>query len=351
MKNTRIGLLVAIALLVYAFVLLQYINHLERLAIKEESLVSPTDRVSTILTTINVNTTEDELSKDGNCSLREAVIAANTDSPVDACSAGHGVDLISLPAGIYILTTTGKGENASLTGDLNLTSNLYINGSGADSTVIDGNQLDRVFEVISPAVVSISGLTIQNGDPGTLEDAQAYYGGGISIVGNATLTLSSVSIRGNRAYKGGGLMNNGGIIHIEDSAIVENTAEYGGGIVNQGVLDLVRSSIESNHAEIDGGGILSATDITMQDCTVNQNTSSESGGGLYLPLGEANIDDSTISTNSAFGQKGSAIWAQFQVLLNLTHSTLTNNLGGDDIYYSYRETQAEAGAKTSSQQH
>lgn len=35
--------------------------------------------------TINVNTTDDELNNDGDCSLREAIRAANTDTAVDAC--------------------------------------------------------------------------------------------------------------------------------------------------------------------------------------------------------------------------------------------------------------------------
>lgn len=38
--------------------------------------------------TINVNTTDDELNVDGDCSLREAVRAAETDTAVDACAAG-----------------------------------------------------------------------------------------------------------------------------------------------------------------------------------------------------------------------------------------------------------------------
>jgi CSLREA domain-containing protein len=38
--------------------------------------------------TINVNTKVDELNTDGDCALREAVMAANGDAAVDACPAG-----------------------------------------------------------------------------------------------------------------------------------------------------------------------------------------------------------------------------------------------------------------------
>jgi CSLREA domain-containing protein len=52
---------------------------------------------------IAVNTTTDELNSDGDCSLREAIQAANTDAAVDACPAGSGTDAITLPAGTYVL--------------------------------------------------------------------------------------------------------------------------------------------------------------------------------------------------------------------------------------------------------
>ena len=71
--------------------------------------------------TIPVDTPEDDITVNGNCTLREAVQAANTDSAVDACVAGAGEDAISLPAGVYTLTLAGANEDANLTGDLDIT--------------------------------------------------------------------------------------------------------------------------------------------------------------------------------------------------------------------------------------
>ena len=53
---------------------------------------------SQINNVINVTTTADELTVDGNCSLREAVLAANLNTPQDECPAGSadGTDIISL---------------------------------------------------------------------------------------------------------------------------------------------------------------------------------------------------------------------------------------------------------------
>ena len=79
---------------------------------------------------INVNTTNDELNGDGDCSLREAIEAANRDVAISGCTAGSGVnDIINVPAGIYTLT---------LPGGLRVTESAFIRGAGASGTVIDG---------------------------------------------------------------------------------------------------------------------------------------------------------------------------------------------------------------------
>ena len=44
--------------------------------------------------TITPNTFADDNTNNGNCTLREAIIAANTDAADDACTAGTGADQI-----------------------------------------------------------------------------------------------------------------------------------------------------------------------------------------------------------------------------------------------------------------
>ncbi|NIM52595.1 MAG: CSLREA domain-containing protein, partial [Gemmatimonadales bacterium] len=105
--------------------------------------------------TITVNTTDDELNADGDCSLREAITAANTDAVVDTCTAGSGTDTITVPAGTYTLSIAGTGEDAAATGDLDVTDDLTINGAGADSTIIDGGGIDRVLHV-DPASMGVT---------------------------------------------------------------------------------------------------------------------------------------------------------------------------------------------------
>jgi CSLREA domain-containing protein len=70
---------------------------------------------------ITPSTTSDDITNNGNCTLREAVQAANTDTSVDQCPAGSGPDTIQLGNGIYDLTITGAREDANQTGDLDVT--------------------------------------------------------------------------------------------------------------------------------------------------------------------------------------------------------------------------------------
>ena len=136
--------------------------------------------------TIAVTTTVDELNTDGDCSLREAVRAANTNLAVDACPAGQNgqTDTITVPAGTYTLTVAGNDRDAA-GGDLDLRDNavdnavaddLVISGAGATTTIIQAcaveqqsancpagqGVVDRVFDVID-ARVAMSGITVRHG--------------------------------------------------------------------------------------------------------------------------------------------------------------------------------------------
>src|SRR5262245_15603205 len=78
---------------------------------------------------ITVDTTADEnaaAADNGACALREAIQAANTNLAVDSCAAGSpgATDTITLADGAtYTLTTSGTGENAASTGDLDIVDN------------------------------------------------------------------------------------------------------------------------------------------------------------------------------------------------------------------------------------
>ncbi|MGH8248880.1 MAG: CSLREA domain-containing protein, partial [Gammaproteobacteria bacterium] len=189
---------------------------------------------------ITVTVTNDELNTDGDCSLREAVQAANTDTAVDGCVAGAGPDTILLPAGTYALSITNAapaGENANLSGDLDLNSVLTISGAGAGATVIDGGQIDRVFHLLQASEATISGLTIRNG--------LSTNGGGI-LASTATLSLESVTVSDNRADTGGGISSSATGFTFSGVTVTGNTAtgvfSGGGGIFNSTASGIISNS-------------------------------------------------------------------------------------------------------------
>src|SRR5437867_13154215 len=79
------------------------------------------------------------------CTLRAAIQEAN---------AHAGADTIMVPAGTYLLTIAGQGEDIAATGDLDITDDVTITGAGADNTILDGNGIDRIFD-ISASLVAI----------------------------------------------------------------------------------------------------------------------------------------------------------------------------------------------------
>lgn len=101
-------------------------------------------------TTITVTTTADELNTDGDCSLREAVAAANYDVAVDACPAGNGGDIVDLPAGTYNVAAITPGPGLTGTNPLHLIGSVTLRGAGAGVTRIDGDTWTGLLNVRQP---------------------------------------------------------------------------------------------------------------------------------------------------------------------------------------------------------
>jgi CSLREA domain-containing protein len=247
-------------------------------------------------TAITVTTIDDELNSDGDCSLREAIQAANTDAVVDACPAGSGADTIDLPAGTYTLSIAGAGEDANLTGDLDVTADLTINGAGAATTIIQAcaivppstscTGLDRVFHIDPSAAgvtAEISGLTIQNGS--------ASFGGGISNGGTLTIDSSTVSGNSAGAFGPGGGIFNGGTMTVNNSTVSGNGAGDGGGILNFGTATLTSSTVSGNTAPSTGGGISNFTgaSATLKNTIVANSPSGGDCSGIITSDGH-NLD-------------------------------------------------------------
>jgi len=291
---------------------------------------------------ITVTTFADDLTVgDANCSLREAVNNANTDSDTTSgdCAAGNGWDTILLSAGTYSLTLPSTDEDGNLDGDLDIiTDSLTIQGAGDTLTIIDANQDDRVIdhshEDALPIALLLHDLTLTNGmleeyggclqaDAGLtllvetiISDCSGTYGGGIySYYGVVTLVDSKV-MRSVGSEYGGGIYVENGTLSLYDSVVISNTAaEYGGGVyIDQTHLVLDNSDILSNTAESDGGGYMGneAGLIMRNDSLVAYNVITGTdgrGGGVYAYSGSV-IADSAISHNTSAAE-GGGIYANY----------------------------------------
>lgn len=87
------------------------------------------------------------------CSLREAILAAN---------ALPGTDTIIVPGGTYTLSIPGPDEYPGFTGDLGIMDDVEILGEYQFPAVIVGDGSDRVL-FIQFAAVTISNVTITGG--------------------------------------------------------------------------------------------------------------------------------------------------------------------------------------------
>ncbi len=318
--------------------------------------------------TITVTTTEDLIDAKGDCSLREAILAANRDKSIDGCPAGGGADTITLPAGTYKLALGGAGEDGNLTGDLDITGDLTINGAGRSVTTIDAAGLDRVIHIPN-GKVTLAKLTLTQGfvegDGGgvlleagqlTLIDSRVtgnetgssfYYDGG-GIRAAAPLTVIASRVDHNIASRGGGGgLYVGDTLTISYSWVDSNTADKYGGLLH-GESAVIHNSLISDNVA-DGfsatpganliGGMGSFGPLTLVNSTISGNSATEGTGGLLIAdtagLFNVTITANVANTNGAVtgaGAGGLAI-SGFDTV-HLSHSLVAGNLNNQPSVYA-----------------
>lgn len=275
------------------------------------------------------------------CTLREAILAANE---------SLGLDEIVVPAGVYMLGLMGAGEDDAYTGDLDITDDVVIRGDTAVTTIIDANEIDRVFHIMGNVEARLQNLTIQNGfagDGGGIFNRGTLYivnsaiisnrvnydapeegwntGGGIFNIG--TIYMDGSSVIGNRTDQsmgdgpGGGILN-GGILLANESEFRSNWAAGGGAIFNgHGKVVLTACLLENNNARFFGGALQNfyEGDVTISRSTITGNNESIYNADASTLL----LINSTVSGNTAFRTMGGIMnWGGTAKII---HSTITNN--------------------------
>jgi len=173
-----------------------------------------------LLTAITVTDLSDTIAADGVVTLREAIHAANTDSPVNEAAAGDGADTITFDPSLF----TPGPQTLTLAGvELAITDDLTITGPGADLLIIDANQLSRVFDVDDGSEtqihVSLSELTMTRGKVLGADGAGISNKESLRIDGCVVSDCEGVRVDVN--ILGGGIWSTGPL-EIYDSTITGN---------------------------------------------------------------------------------------------------------------------------------
>jgi hypothetical protein len=201
----------------------------------------------------SLNPTPDPTVDGSPTSLRHAIQAVNA----------SGQDcLITLAKGTYTLTikNTNGHENDAAQGDLDIGDSghtVTIDGQGAAASIVNGNKIDRVFDVLSGADAVFSNLTIKGGiaqDDGTsgaLPGTTAALGGGILVQGTGQASLEGVALQENQALGGNGATGSGGEFPGPGGS---GQPAAGGGLYSSGSIDLSSSTVSGNAASAGAGG-------------------------------------------------------------------------------------------------
>lgn len=296
--------------------------------------------------TLTVDTLLDVDVLDGECSLREAIVAAGTDSSYRDCPAGSGFDDIELAVegtiaiGADLPPLAGGG--------------IRFAGPGVDRLTIDGGGEHRLFVVdaVGAFPLAFRNLTIRGGlSPGD--------GGCIAFdnpADGSTFLMFRVRLEGCRSEGEGGALALEGIDGgaIRESWLTDNeAASHGGAVRAYGTwsLEIRDTTISGNRAGVGGtsgagGGLVATfTELAVLRVTLAGNTARSNGGGFFLASNSANLSILTSSTVAAnrsgvggsSGNPGGGIGTSGFAGLELANSVVAGNLQdvlgvADDLY-------------------
>ena len=311
-------------------------------------------------TIYTVDSLLDVVEQDGFITLREAIIAANTNQAYYDAPAGNAteIDVIEFDTSLMKKTILLNGNC------LQISDSLQITGLGPSDFTIASDGRSRVFKVedldttdeIIPQVF-ISSLTITGGSTAysnenggaiwnntqlTLDDlvitgnqtGSDGYGGGVYHTGEGQLMITQSDISGNLARYGGAISNrasSNGLLCITDTNINGNTVNTdaytssGGAIYNDAKMELISVTLSDNTA-YRGGAIYNTAvgQVVILNSSIISNSvvSDGQGGGIYN-LGKLNLINSTMAWNSA--HNGSGLYHDSSITAQITQSTIAAN--------------------------
>ena len=245
--------------------------------------------------TINVTGLGNAVAADGQCTLREAIQAANTNTAVNECTAGDpGLDTIIIPAGTINVTGTAL---PSITEPVTISGAAPITG-GTTATVIDyqnNNIGPGLFLEPGAAGSTVRNLTVQN-----VGTATSVAGGDrVNIRVQSPNTTFDNIITQNSLSGVNGSLDGAGILF--DGNDGNNTAPFG---TTNPQGSILRNSIIRNNAHAGVSIRFGTTNITVENNIISGNgTVNTESDGIEIILGSNNnlIQNNQIINNSGYG--------------------------------------------------
>jgi CSLREA domain-containing protein len=269
----------------------------------------------------------------GDCSLREAIMAAN---------AAPGPNSIALQAGTYTLTIEGDGDSIGSNGDLDVNDDLTLTGVGATgptqlagaagTTTIDGawaSNPDRLIDITgSGDSLTLDGLTLQDGDTTTGSE----LGAAVFVGSGAVLSGSDLVVRSNQAPDSAGI-DSAGLVSLSRVTFIDNHASgccgalYARGSATTTLTDV--AFIENTAGADTGAMYHDGASATLQQVAFVRNEAGTVGGALATVAGTLDVTNATFSGNRA-DDTGGGLWNAGSATTNLYNVTLSENVADAD---------------------
>jgi CSLREA domain-containing protein len=209
------------------------------------------------------------------CTLREAISAANTST---------GAITINFAGNVTGTILLDRNLGTLFVGNLTV-GPITINGPGANVLGVSGNANIKVFS-FSAGTSTVSGLTIRDGFPPS--GSGTVIGGGMSVSSPATVTFNDCAFINNRLLASSG-----------SSAGANGNIAQGGAIANSGALTLNRCTFTTNEA-LGGSGFPNTGSPHF-----GGSGGAGQGGAIYnSPSGTLTVNNCTFANNLAAGGNG-----------------------------------------------
>lgn len=285
---------------------------------------------------LTVFTVDSTVQKDGpgdnpvNCTLGDAMAAANADMAVDGCQhanvgTGGPFEIVLAGGGPYELSFADAPGSAGANGLPRVTAeDVTIVGQpsritralGCPDPVADDF---RMFEVAASAKLTLDNLVLEGGcapsggvawNAGKLVLRDSQLSGGFAFGGDGggiksvsgTLRVIRSTVSGNEATSSGGGLHNSGKLIVTRSTFAGNGAEYGGGLATAGgTAELRNSTVSGNQAALgaaveNGGG----TDFRFVNATIASNRAELDGDGVSNQSGSLTFQNSILMDGCLF---------------------------------------------------